>query len=361
MKILHTEASTGWGGQEIRILKEAEGMRQRGYEIFFVTSPGAQLAKRARLSGFSVEEVPMVWKATVQALWKLCKFIRKNKLDLIVTHSSMDAWLAGIAGRLTNIPIIRTRHLSTPIRSGWNSKLLYNHLADTTVTTCKEVARIIQKQATLSESRCFSVPTGVDPKSIVAELQDVEDFRNKWKLSPSDFVVGTVCVLRSWKGIADLLQAAKILKNEKEIKWLIVGGGSAENYFKEMANSLDVNQNVIFTGQLENPFPAMASMDVFTLLSSAHEGVSQSVLQAAFLKKPLITTPTGGLCEVCIHNQTGFLVDVNKPDDVAEYILKLRSNKELRNKFSQNAHQLVIENFTFQQTLDAMEKAYKSF
>ena len=68
----------------------------------------------------------------------------------------------------------------------------------------------------------------------------------------------------------------------------------------------------------------MASMDLFLLLSTAHEGVSQATLQAAYLGKPLITTPTGGLPEVALHEQTGMVIPCLAPEEVAKAITYLK-------------------------------------
>lgn len=359
MKILHTEASKGWGGQEIRILREAEGMRERGWEIIFVTSPGAQLAIRAREKNFFVQEIPMEWKYAPISLWELRKLIKNQKVNLVVTHSSMDAWLGGISARLAGCPVVRLRHLSTPIKKGLNSKILYNYLANYTVTTCQSVANIIRNQANLPPERCFSVPTGMDPKSILVQQKDIEDFRKKWNLHSSDFIVGCVCVMRSWKGIADLLKAAHILKEDSSIKWLLVGGGAAESYFRGIAQSLNLNDRVLFTGHLEDPYPALSLMNVFALLSTANEGVSQASLQAAFLKKPLITTKIGGLPEVCIEGKNGFHVAINDPKEVATAISKLKENPQLRLQFGEWGYHMVMGKFTFTKTLNEMESLYR--
>ncbi len=72
------------------------------------------------------------------------------------------------------------------------------------------------------------------------------------------------------------------------LKWILIGGGHEESYRKK-AQELSL-PNWIFTGHLINPFPAIASLDHFALLSNAHEGVSQASLQAAYLEKPLLMT-----------------------------------------------------------------------
>lgn len=360
MIILHTEASLGWGGQEIRILQEAEGMRSRGHEIFFATGLGAKLAERAREKKFVVYEIPLTIRTGFFALYHLITIIRKHSIEVINTHSSADSWIGGIAGRLTQCKVIRTRHLSTQIRPGLNSRLLYHHLADYTITTCEAVAKTIQNQANIPSERCQSIPTGVDPAKIVVSEELIQEFRQSQGYTDDHCVIGTVCVLRSWKGITHLLQAAKLLENEESIRWLIVGDGPCYPGLMEQCQKLNLQDKVTFTGQLENPFHALASMDIFMLLSTANEGVSQASLQAAYLKKPIIATTVGGLPEVCIHGRTGYTVSPNSPDEVAKYALALSKDPQMQKDMGKNAHELAINNFSFDKTLDSMEAVYYS-
>ncbi len=358
MRILHTEASTGMGGQELRILQESIGMRKRGHEIFFAVQRGGALATKARKEGFVVYEMPFTKGSALKTVFMLIRLIHKHKIDIINTHSSLDAWIGGFAGKLAGIRIVRTRHLSTPIRKGINSQLLYNFLSHTTVTTCKETEQMILAQAKLPPHRVKSIPTGIDPESL--KQHDVEKFRSHLGIEPEDCLCGTVCVLRGWKGIYDLLHAAKLLAYVPHLKWIVVGGGVSEEYFKNIWRQLQLEKKVIFTGHLENPTTALAAMDIFLLLSWANEGVSQSSLQASLLKKPLITTPIGGLPEVCIEGLSGLHVKPHSPHEVADAVMKLYSDPSLRHQMGEAAHTHVQAHFTYEKMLNEMEKMEES-
>src|ERR1700733_8442991 len=147
MRLLHTESSRGWGGQEIRILREAEGMRARGHEVILAVNSGGGLIPRAREAGFIVYELPFKRFSALKTIYALVRICKAHNIDLINTHSSLDAWLGGIAARIANKKIIRTRHLSTAIRKGLNSRLLYKSLADFVVTTSSPILQTIGKQA----------------------------------------------------------------------------------------------------------------------------------------------------------------------------------------------------------------------
>src|SRR5688572_13202961 len=116
MNILHLEASPGWGGQEMRILREAEGMRARGHEVILGVMKGGRLGEEARKAGFTIYSWSFRKRHWGSCLIHLLSCIRRHRIQLINTHSSLDAWIGGIAARIAGRPIVRTRHLSTPMR-----------------------------------------------------------------------------------------------------------------------------------------------------------------------------------------------------------------------------------------------------
>lgn len=357
MYILHTESSNGFGGQEIRILRESEGMRKRGHKIIMAVAKGGKLVAKARSKGFIVYELNFKKYAALITLLKLLAIIRKHEIDIVNTHSSLDAWMGGLAGKIAGKKVIRTRHLSTPIRKGLNSLLLYGKLSDLIVTTSSSIVPMIVSQAKISPEKCHCIATGVNPEELIVDPEKVQKFRQQLELSDEDCLVGTACFVRSWKGIPDLMKTAHLLRSIKNLKWVIVGGGYVEDY-KGLADQLNLKGILHFTGHLDVPFNAIAAMDIFTLLSTAHEGISQASLQAAFLQRPLITTTIGGLPEVCIDGETGLLVPPSSPDEVARAVLKLFHDPELRGQFGVNGRKLVESKFTMQHTLDRMAALY---
>lgn len=358
MNVLHTEASSGFGGQEMRILCEAEGLRARGHQVIMVVRRKGGLVAAARAAGFQVYELAFERRHAAFDLIQLIRIIKRHKIEIVNTHSSWDAWLAGIAARLTKRKILRTRHLSTAIKPGLNSRVLYGWLADQVVTTCEQTAQVIRRQAGLCDARCRSIPTGVSTEISISD-QERALTRLQFGLSEGQIVVGTVCVLRSWKGVQHLLEAAALLRDVPQLRWLIVGDGPAKDYLKDNYERLKLGASVIFTGYQANPMRAIAAMDIFALLSMANEGVSQAVLQAAYLGKPLVTTPVGGLSEVCIDGHTGILCPVASPEAVAQAIRKLIAEPQLRTRLGAHAKQHVLENFTLDHTLRGMENVYR--
>lgn len=355
LSILHLESSPGWGGQEMRILKESLGMKKLGHNVIIGVEKKGGLIEKAKKADFLTYEIRFKKAFWFISFFKLLFIMKKHKIDIVNTHSSSDAWLGALVAKLLKIPIIRTRHLSTAIKKGFNSKFLYGYLADFVVTTCQEAADKIIIQANKNPQKCKSIPTGVNFEKIKVGYKETEKFKKDFKIKDFDFLVGTACFMRSWKGIDDFLKAAKILENEKNLKFIIIGGGHKDSYIK-MAKDLNL-KNVIFTDHLENPYPAINALDIFALLSTAHEGVSQASLQASFLQKPIIATKTGGLKEVCIDKKTGIQVPIFSSKEVAKAIIKLKKDENLRKKLAKNAKKL-SDRFSEDIMITEMKKIY---
>src|SRR6516225_3667463 len=97
LSIVHTEASAGWGGQEIRILTEASGMLERGHRVRLVTPAGTPIAKAAVEAGILVTTLP-IGKKSLHDFWSFRRWLGENRtqVDVINTHSSTDSWLAAL-------------------------------------------------------------------------------------------------------------------------------------------------------------------------------------------------------------------------------------------------------------------------
>ena len=136
MRILHTEASCGWGGQEIRILSEAQGLRQRGHEVMLVCPPEARIFHEAARFSVPVQALP-IGRKNLRGLLAMRAFLARQPFDVINTHSSTDAWLVALANIWASkkIPVVRTRHISAPVSGNLTTRWLYAQATQYLATT----------------------------------------------------------------------------------------------------------------------------------------------------------------------------------------------------------------------------------
>ncbi|HVC10016.1 MAG TPA: glycosyltransferase family 4 protein, partial [Burkholderiales bacterium] len=138
LHIVHTESSCGWGGQEIRVLTEARGLVRRGHRVRIVCAPDSNILRAAAGYGLEALALPIERKRPGPLL-ALRRWLAREgaKIDVLNSHSSTDSWLAALAcASLGDAPpIVRTRHVSSPVGRGRATFWLYQRATRHVVST----------------------------------------------------------------------------------------------------------------------------------------------------------------------------------------------------------------------------------
>ncbi|RJQ53526.1 MAG: glycosyltransferase family 1 protein [Nitrospiraceae bacterium] len=344
----------GWGGQEIRILQESLGMMKRGHRVVIAAPARSSIFKRADEAGISV--LPAYFqKHNPFSIVSTASIINRVKPDIVNTHSSSDSWVSALAVKLSGhgAGIIRTRHLSTPISKSFTSRLIYEKLPDSVMTTGEQIRQNMIHDNGFSASKIISIPTGID----------LERF-NPEKVEPAfrsnNFSVGMVGVLRSWKGHVYFLEAINKIKNKiPEMSFYIAGDGPQHENIEGLISKLSLNDMVFMLGHREDVPGILASLDVVVHPSYANEGVPQSILQAFAMEKPVIASDTGAIKEVLIDGKTGLLIEPKNADALAGKIIELYYKPEMRAGFGKEGRLIVENDYSMGSMLDKIEALYE--
>ena len=229
LTILHTESSTGWGGQENRILQECIGLKTRG-KGDNPSQPESVLGKRPMAEGPRSGTCAMRKSYDLSAIRYILKLIRTENIDVISTHSGRDSLLAGIAGRLSGKKprIVRTRHLALPI----TSRITYSLLPHKVVTVSKHVRQYLIKKASRPK-RYLAVPTGID-LTIFDPEKTVDGLRQELNLGQDIPIVGTIAILRYRKGHHILLDSVPLVAEKYRRLFLYLQEtGRKGKYYKQ--------------------------------------------------------------------------------------------------------------------------------
>jgi len=357
LRLIHTESSCGWGGQELRVLAESAGMAARGHEVLIAAPAEAPIYTEARSLGLTTAAVPMVRKSL--AGWAaLRSLLRRQAADMVITHSSTDSWLAALAGVGLSgaAPLIRMRHVSAPISGNIATQWLYGHAAAHVVTTGEALRWQVIREARLSPERVTSVPTGIDLEKF--QPGDRNEARTRLDLPQHRFVIGIVATLRSWKGHRFLLEAVAVLRDQK-VLLVIVGDGPGRDNLQAQVRDLGLQDQVRMTGNRKDVAAWMQAFDVFVLPSYANEGVPQALMQAMACALPVISTPVGAIGEIVEDGKTGLMVAPRDVQALAEALARLRGDPDLRQSLGQAALCQARERFPMARMLDAMEGVFQ--
>lgn len=355
MHIIHTEASLGWGGQEIRILTEAAGMMQRGHRVTLLCPEEARIHQEAKLRGITAVALP-IGRKNLRGTLAMHRWLKVNPADILNTHSSTDTWLAALASLLpgTQAPIVRTRHISAPIPNNMATRWLYLNATQHIVTTGELLRQQLIEQNGYPPERITSVPTGIDTNRFVPGDKKVA--RAKLGLPVDGKFIGIVATLRSWKGHRYLIDAFAQLADDTRL--LIVGGGPQQEALKSQVAALNLGNRIVMPGDQRDVLPWLQALDIFALPSYANEGVPQAILQAMLCGLPVVSTPVGSIQEAVQHLQTGLIVATRDTDALRQALEQLLRNSELRQALGQAAREAALTKFGLEAMLDKMETVF---
>ncbi len=341
IRVLHTEWSDGWGGQEIRVLNEMLALKELGVEPFLACRKEAKIAKKAMDKGIFVYTLPFRGNTDFKTLFALIKIIKREKIDIVNTHSGKDTWVGGFASKLSGAKFIRTRHLSNPIRT---SRLNFiNEMADFIFTTGESVREDMIRNNRINPQKILSIPTGVDEKQFNPKCCEQQEIRKSFKIPDGYFVVGNLAVLRSFKRHDLLIEAFEIFNKQypKSIL-LIAGDGPQRHNLENIIKKRELQESVKLIGHQDTPQKFLKALDIFVLSSDSGEGVPQSLIQALMMGLASISSDVGSTKDLDKGDNILF-VPSNSVKALADAMIELFKESKTRVSLAKRAPSSVKE------------------
>ena len=362
LHILHTEAAAGWGGQEIRVLQETRLLLERGHRVSLVCQADSPLEERARsISSSRFHLIPISMKSAL-SLWvflTLYRYVSKNNLDVIHTHSSVDSWLGGVVGKLSGVPVIRTRHVSLPVNDFFPNHLLYSYIPQKILTSGNMISDIVKQVRCVDSNKVVSVPAGVDLRKFDSEISG-EKIREELKVNSNQILIGKIGVIRGWKGHNYFLEAIPlILKKIPNARFVIVGDGPGFKEIKSKVNLAGIDNKVDLLGHREDIPEIMAALDVQVLASFAGEGTPQVIPQAFAMKTPVVATKIASIPDLLGQGERGVLIEPKNALSLAEGVLKIMRSSEIANHLVENARSFCLKELTVDKMMDSTIAIYE--
>ncbi len=156
-----------------------------------------------------------------------------------------------------------------------------------------------------------------------------------------DFIILMASRLTAEKNISLAIEAMKrVIKIHPKTGLIIVGEGSEEKNLKSQISNLKINENVIIENWTDDPISYYKTANLF-LLTSNYEGYGRTVVEAMASGCPVIMTDVGLAGEILIDKKDGLVIPVGNEKKLAEGILKLIENRDLRAELSRNAEKIM--------------------
>lgn len=353
---LHIDGERTWRGGEQQVLYLTTGLARRGHGVTVACQPGSPLAQRARAAGLDVAEVRMRGEADFVAVWALRRLIRRGGFDIVHMHTSHAHSLGCAAAALARQgKTVVSRRVDFGVAGHPLSALKYRHGVDRYIAISEAIRQVLVTGG-VDEGRIAVVPSGIDPGRF--EGVTAGRFREEFGLDPEARVIGNVAALVDHKGQRYLVAAMpRVLAAEPKAHLFILGEGALRPALEQQVAELGLEDSVTLTGFRADVAQWLAFFEVFVMASHL-EGLCTSVLDALAMGLPVVATKAGGLPEIVEHETTGLLVPPKEPAPLADALVRLLRDGNLRQRLGQAGRQRVEERFTAERMVEGTLGVY---
>ena len=358
LRIVHSEASLGWGGQEHRVLAELKGFQQRGAWVALLAPENSEVLQRGREIGIEVQSLDTRKSRYPITAIRLKRWLRANDVQVVNTHSSRDGYLVGAAARLARVPLlIRSRHIDVGYPNPRISRHAFTTFSDHVLTTSEKITGHLKSTFCLQDDHVSTVPTGIDLAKFAPDGPKADLFEES---NPDQYpVVGMVSVLRSWKGHSVFLEAAKLLKAQGvKARYVIVGEGPVRESILQTISECNLNAETSLTGYREDIPEVLRALDVLAIPSTGHEGIPQIGLQALACETPVVGSDAGGIPEIIQPGEMGRIVKTSDAGQLADAIEAALTKPETTRRMAENGRRLVEQHHGLEHMLDRLMEIY---
>ena len=356
---VHVDTARTWRGGQNQALLTVLGLRARGHRAVLVAHPDGVLAKRAS-EGHDLIRLAPAHEVDFAAGFRFSRVLRDLKPDLVHAHDPHAVSMAAMAlstMKASSRPLLVAArrvdfHLKQNAFSRWKYKLVDLMICSSDVILAMAI------QDGIAADRGVTVHEGIDVERI--ESMPAADAHKELWLPPHAPLVGNIAALVPHKGQRFLVEAApRVVRAMPDTIVLVFGEGPLRQPLQQQIKTLGLESYVRLVGFRPDVLALLKSFDVF-VMSSITEGLGTSILDAMAASRPVVATAAGGIPEAVEHGVTGLVVPPQHPAELADAILALLKDPELRARMGAAGLARARERFTADRMVDATIAAYEA-
>jgi glycosyltransferase involved in cell wall biosynthesis len=294
-------------------------------------------------------------------LWRLWHIFR-HECPTILHCWLFHANLIGrIFGHFSDVPIIITSRRNVEIGGRYREflKRMTNNYDHAVVAVSERVRKVEIERNNTNPEKVITIHNGVDISEHKRNISlNKIHIRSKYQIPNDIVVIATVSRLLPQKGLEYLVFALRDFYNLRNKATLFVAGdGVSRQDLEQLVVTGCLQNSIYFLGWRSDIPHVLSCIDIF-VLPSLHEGMPNVILEAMAAGLPVVATNVGGTPEVVVDGETGFLVPPRDPKALADAIVRLINDPELRKRFGQAGRERIEKHFTIQETVRKTEALY---
>ncbi len=360
------------GGAEAYARELSIQLGERGWQsvLCFLKEPPESVRAYLELPNVSIEVIEESWRTRWRAIRGLARILRKYRPEILHLHFtgfiSLYPWLARF---LSVKQTFFTDHSSNPEGHVIRRAPFWKRVAArainwpmTRVITVSEYGfRCFAGKDLVPRHRLEMVYNSADLSRASDDRESGVEFRRKHSIPEDRTLVAQVSWMIPEKGIADLLEAARlVLAENPRVHFALVGEGARRREYTNRAAEVGLARHVTFTGQVEDPMGSgvYAAADIVCQVSRWEEVFGYVIAEAMSCGKPMVATRVGGIRELVEDGMTGFVVERGDAAAIADGILKLVADPALRERMGQAGREAARIKFDLEQNVERVVELY---
>lgn len=362
-KICHLVVADGISGAENHLLKLVPSLSQKKYEVHFVVMAplyGVYEEFLKRCEEVKVVFIPLGGKMNPLNFFRLLRLFKKEGYDLLHTHNSRADVYGILAGKIAGIKIMmasihgyqRYDEVNPLFKiRGW----ILRSFSDRIITISNALKDLIAENEGIDRKKMDTVYYGLEPLSLE---ETGRTLREEFHLDPDAPLLVDVGRLIPVKSHDTLIRALKrIVPSFPNLRLFIIGDGMLKGELKELVRTLELESHVVFTGYREDVPRFMKEADLF-VFPTLGEGFGLVLLEAMAFKKPIVATRVMSIPEIVEDGKSGLLVSPQNPEELADAILQLLSDKKRAESFGKRGFGILSSKFSVDRMIGETERIY---
>lgn len=364
IRVTHIISDGNIGGAGVLLCNLLRHADRSTFDLSVIVPEGSSLIPRITALEVPYHTVTGLYdrSAGMRAVPEIARVLRREKPQIVQTHASLSG---RVAATLAGVPVrIATRHCAFPpsaFLSAFPGKQLngsVQSLLSTEFVAVADAAKANLLATGIPEKKITVILNGSDPIRPVAK-QDLSVLRSRLAFPENAFVAGICARLEPYKDHETFLRAAKkCCERDRNIFFLIVGGGSEQSRLQELSRKLGISDRVRFTGFVDDPAPYYRLFSVNVNCSIGTETSCLAISEGYSIGLPAVVSDFGGNPAMVAEGQTGFVVPQRNADAFAEKLLYLKQNPEKYQVLSENAISRYRKKYTASGMTKALEAVY---
>jgi glycosyltransferase involved in cell wall biosynthesis len=361
MKVIITNASLLWGGNENWAFTAAKLLLSRHHTVKLILKEGSEVSERAAKLGLPVIPVSRFGgDLELPNLFRLYRIFLRERPDVVILTHWKDYWVCGLTSWLARVPIRLLRlSILRRVQDNFKYRLIYRRFVNKVVVNSREVELSTRTSAKWLEDITIHVLyNGIaapDPHSRGIHQKRAEELRKAYGI-PEDALVFGACVNFFYRKRLDLIISALAdLRDElPNAHVFLAGKGEVQDDLEAQVQRLGLGDRVHFPGYFQDVAPLYCLFDVY-VISSQQESMTYVGMQALALGCPVLATDCGGIRELLDNGKCGLIVPVNDLTALRDGMLTLATNPKMRSRFAQLGRERFEKYFTEERMLSNLE------